>query len=482
MKKTDFKKLIGSFKSRSFRVGGYSVAATVIVLAIAIAVNLLAGALPATWTKLDVTANQLYDISQQTKTVVGDLETRVDVYWVVRSGAEEVRVENLLQRYEDLSSQLYVTKKDPDVNPTFVQQYITEDYSDNCLIVVCGDRYRYVSNAEIFVYNYDNYFYTGEIEITFEGEAALTSAINYVTSEDLPKIYSITGHGEEALPESFQAAVEKQNMQIAELSLLTVDAVPEDGDCILIYGPQTDISESEKTMLQSYLSGGGSLFVIADPAKEEAGRPNLDALMTEYGVTAQQGILVEGDRSYYGLGYPYCLLPTLVSHDITAPLIQGGYKVMLPIAQGLTVSQELPDGLTVTELLTTSATSFSKIAGYAMSSYEKEAGDVDGPFATAVAIDDSRTGAQIVYVSSVGLTDEQADLQVSGGNQDLFINALGWMCEFEESISIHSKSLNYEYLSIDSETVTVLMVLVIGIIPLCYLAVGIFVWIRRKRR
>ena len=39
-----------SFRTRSFRVGGYSVFAVLIVAAIAVAANVLAGALPGGWT------------------------------------------------------------------------------------------------------------------------------------------------------------------------------------------------------------------------------------------------------------------------------------------------------------------------------------------------------------------------------------------------------------------------------------------------
>ena len=38
-------------------------------------------------------------------------------------------------------------------------------------------------------------------------------------------------------------------------------------------------------------------------------------------------------------------------------------ELLLPIAQGLTVDEELPEGVSVTELLTTSANAFSKAAG-----------------------------------------------------------------------------------------------------------------------
>ena len=68
-----FRQLRASFQTRSFRIGGYSVAATAIVVAIAVAVNLLVGALPASMTQFDTTTNQLFTLSQQTKNMVSGL-------------------------------------------------------------------------------------------------------------------------------------------------------------------------------------------------------------------------------------------------------------------------------------------------------------------------------------------------------------------------------------------------------------------------
>ena len=55
MKKPNFswKRVADSFSTRSFRAGGYSVAAAAIVLAIAVMVNVFAAALPASVTKFD---------------------------------------------------------------------------------------------------------------------------------------------------------------------------------------------------------------------------------------------------------------------------------------------------------------------------------------------------------------------------------------------------------------------------------------------
>ena len=296
-----------SFRTRSFRVGGYSVFAVLIVAAIAVAANVLAGALPGGWTQYDLTATQLFTLSDQTTRLVQDLDTGVEIYWVVQSGGEDDTLGTLLDRYDGLSDQLTVTKVDPDVSPTFVQQYVGDGtLTNNSLIVVCGERSTYVSYNDIYEYDLTNYYTTGEYDVNFAGESALTSAIDYVTSEDLPKVYALTGHGEGELSAAFQNAVEKENIDLAELSLLTEEGVPEDADCVLIYAPQTDISQDELEMLQKYLQAGGGLFLITDPILDGSTRPNLDALMEGYGVTSAQGMVLEGSQNSY-FRYPYYL-------------------------------------------------------------------------------------------------------------------------------------------------------------------------------
>lgn len=483
--KFDWKKFKGSFRTRSFRAGGYSVAAAVIVLAIAIAANVFVNALPASITQFDITSNQLFTISEQTEQILNGLEDEVTVYWVVQDGKENATLEMLLDRYEALSSKIKVVKKDPDVYPTFVEQYVSGSYYNNSLIVECGTRSRFVSYEDIYEYDYSDYYYTGEYTERFAGESALTSAISYVTNESLPKLYTLTGHGEITLPSSFQTAVQKENMDLETLSLLTVDEIPEDADCILICAPQSDLSEAEKDMLLAYVRGGGNLLALTDPLEDGTRLANLEALMAEYGVSTAEGVVIEGDRNYYALGAPYYLLPSVnSSHTITSPLSESGYYVLLSVAQGLTVSDTLPEGVSVTKLLTTSDSAFSKLAGYGLTTYEKETGDIDGPFALAVAVTQTLEDGEghIVWVSSSSLLDETVNTQISGGNLDFFLNALGWMCEHEDSISIHSKSLDYEPLTMSSGTASALTVLVVAVIPLVYLGIGIYTWIRRKRR
>ena len=477
-----FNKNVSGLKSSTVRIGGYSIFAILFVIAIAVAANYFAAVLPSSAMEVDITSNQLFTLSDQTEKVVGNLDKEVTVYWVVRSDYEDAYIETMLDLYSGLSDNLTVVQKDPDINPTLISQY-TDTVEENSLIVVCGEQSTFVSYYDIYVYDYSSYYYDYTYDVTFECENALTSAIAYVTSDDLPTVYMLEGHGESELSDTFTSAVEGENIVLETLSLLTLEAVPDDADCVLIYAPTSDISSDEKDKLLSYLQSGGTMLLVTDPP--DADMTNLYALMAEYGAEAVDGIVMEGDSNYYAWGTPHYLLPDIESHNITDPLIDGNYYILLPLAQGLAIADTLPDNVTIDELLTTSSDAYSKIAGYDLQTYDKEDGDIDGSFYLGLAItasleDDSET--QIVWFSSAALLDDDTNSSVSGGNLDLFINALDWMCEQEDSISIRAKSLDSETLTISDSMVSLLSVIFVGLIPLGYISIGIVTAVRRKRK
>lgn len=455
--------------------GSYSLALTGIVLAILIAVNVLASVLPSTWTQLDISSTKLYSITSNTKVVVNALEKDVTIYWVVQSDKEDDVIENLLAKYESLSEHIEVVKKNPDVYPTFTQQYTTETVPNNSLIVECGDSSRYISYEDIYLTEADmtSYSYT----TSFDGEGAITSAIDYVVSEDHPKLYMTEGHGEQELSAVFAEQIEKQNIETITFSLLNTDAVPEEADVVLIYAPTSDISEEEKDMLAEYTKKGGKLMVMAGPV-EDGALTNLYSLLGEYGVEAEEGIVVEGDRNHYAFQQPYILLPEMADHEITNPLTESNYYAIMPLALGLTVTDTSGS---VTQLLTTSEMAYSKAAGYAIETYEKEEGDVDGPFATAVAVD-CGGGGQMVWYASSNFLDDMYNAYSSGANLDLGMNALSFMIGEREAVAIRSKSLNYSYLTINESTASYLKTMMIGVFPLAFLGYGVYVTVSRRRR
>ena len=478
MKKLDFhKREAGKGDSRlALRGGSYSLMVTGLVLAILIVVNIFVSSLPSSMTKYDISATKLYSITSNTKVVVNALDQDVTIYWIVQSGQEDAVIENLLSKYEALSDHIKVEKKNPDVYPTFAQQYTSETVANNSLVVECGDRSRFIGYDDIYIQEADVYSYS--YNTSFDGEGAITSAIDYVISDELPQLYVLEGHGEAELPATFSEQIEKDNMEVNSLSLLTVDEIPEDAACIIIYSPASDISEEELDMLSDYVSDGGKLLVMSGPV-QDGSLDNLNGLLEEYGVSVTDGIVVESDREHYAFQAPYVLLPDMTSHDITDSLIEENYFVLMPISQGLTVDESNTKG-TVTSLLTTSDYSYSKADAFDLETYEKEEGDTYGPFTLAVSIEDN-SGGGIVWFASSSFLDDMYNAFSSGANGDMAMNALSSLIGQSEAMAIRSKSLNYNYLTISEATSSLLKTLMIGVFPLVYFGIGVYVIVRRRR-
>ena len=464
----------GARPGNALRGGGYALAVTAVVLAILVAVNVFAAALPASLTHQDISAAQLYSVTSNTKVVVNNLAEDVTIYWIVQSGEEDDVIQNLLEKYDSLSDHITVEKRNPDVYPTFAQQYTDEEVANNSLVVECGDKSRYIPLTDIYLGEINPY--TGGYNATdFDGEGAITSAIDYVTSNEYPQVYLLEGHGEGELPSAFASQIEKENMQVQSLSLLQVDAIPEDAACLLIYAPQSDLAAEEKEMLTDYVAGGGRLLVCAG-AVEGGMLENLYSLLADHGVAAQDGLVIDPDRAHYALS-PYQLMPEMNSSPLTDPLLEENYYAIFPLSIGLTVET---DSDAVTELLTTSAQSYSKAAGYALETYDWEEGDAEGPFAVAVSIEEEGGGQIVWFASDQFLADEYNALS-SGANLDLAVNALSSLVGESDAMAIRSRSLQYNYLTIDSATASLLQVLMIGVFPLLFLGIGIYVVLRRRR-
>ena len=313
---------------------------------------------------------------------------------------------------------------------------------------------------------------------SFDGEGAITSAIDYVVTDDLPQMYILEGHGEQELPETLSDQIGKENIETTSFSLLTSDSVPEEADCVLIYEPQSDISTDEQEKLITYTQNGGKLLVISGPV-ESGSLENLNSLLADYGVAMAEGVVIEGASDHY-TGQPYVLLPDMNSNDMTDSLIEEHYYPNMPIAQGLVVDEETASGR-VSELLTTSDESFSKISGYDLTTYEKEDDDIDGPFALAVSISCDNDG-QIVWFSSAAFLEDMYNALSSGANVDLTMNAISSLIGERDAMAIRSKSLNYNYLSITESTASLLKIVMIGIVPLAYLGIGAGIILKRRKR
>lgn len=463
-----------------FRAGSYSAVAAVIVIAIAVLVNMMVSTLPTSTTQLDMTEQSLYSLSDQTKRIVASLDKDVTLYLISNSGQEDDTVLRLLERYADLSSHIKVQTMDPTIQPTFLDQYeleISQLYA-NSVLADCNGRYRLVGYDEIFVteYSMDYYSYSYTSTTSFNGENALTNAIHYVSSDNLPKVYTLTGHGEAELDSSITDMLAQDNFDTESLSLLALEEAPEDAAAIIINAPTSDLGQDEADLLINYLAGGGSI-VLTTGYIDEGEMPQLLRVTASMGLTTDTGVIIEGNRQMRLSRYPHYLLPEIGSHDITDALAAGGYYILTALSQPIVETEDASTD--ITWILTTSDESYAKAAGLNMTSTEKEDGDTDGPFHVGAVAEGA---GKLFWVTSDSLLDSYINSAVSGANGDLFLNALNWMGGQEESISIRAKSLDSTGLTVTQGESSMWSIIMIGVIPAALVAVGIVIWIRRKRR
>ena len=480
--KPDPKKLVGTISKKHIKNGSYSMAMAAIFIVIVVVINMIVGAIPSKYSQLDVSSSKLYTIGDETKKVLKALDKDVTIYQIAQSGSEDDTISNLLKRYKDESKHIKVEVKDPVVNPKFASEYTTDDLAANSLIVVCGDRNKVISYNDMYSTSVD-YNTWQQTTTGFDGEGQITSAIGYVTSEDLPIMYTLSGHGEKDLDSSFKEDIQKANIDIKELNLLTEGKVPDDADCLMIVSPTSDISEEEKTEILDYLEAGGKAMIFSDYTQDDL--PNFDAVLASYGVKRAEGIVFEGDSQHYGMQMPYYLVPTVNSTDASSETASAGSYVLAPYAQGIQKTDDVRDTVTIDSILTTSDQAYSR-TNMQSSQIEKEDDDVNGPFDLGVAItekldDDKET--QIVYYSTANLMESQVNQMVSGGNEKLLLESLSWMTSTDESssVSISSKSLQSTSLTVTDYDAAFWKICTIGLIPGVFLVAGFLIWLRRRK-
>ena len=466
--------------SRAVKNGAYASAISALVVALVVAVNLIISALPSRYTSFDLTDEKIFSLSEESKQLAETLTQEIDIYYLAVTGQEDAAVSALLEKYAGLSSHITVTQKDPVIYPAFGSGYGAASAASGSVIVDGNNgRYRVIDSTELYeqTVNYETYSY----DTSFAGESKITSALSYVASEDLPVLYLLTGHGEAELATSYANSLADANITTQSLNLLTVDAVPEDADSVLLNAATKDLSAEEAQKLSEYLAGGGSLILVTNYGEYTAEEmPNLAGLMAEYGLSAQEGIVIENDQNYYLSGYPYYLLPEVNSHDITEPLLES--YLLTPLAHGIEIAAELPENVQAAGLLTTTSAAYLKENAYSADAITQADDDLTGAFHVAVAAENTETGAHLVWMSTSGFFDEGTNEMVSGANLDFVLNAINWGSDNETGITLHAKSMAGGTLTVTQGAGNLWSTLLTIVIPVAMLVIGVVIWAKRRKR
>lgn len=453
---------------------GFCIAAAAVVVIL----NLTVAALPTTLTNIDCTTSKLYSITDDTKRILSALDQQIDLYVLASESSKDEQLDATLQKYEELSSKIQVTYVDPAVSPDFYQKYTQDQISRNSLIAVCGERSKVIDYSNIYETEVDYQTYTSNTT-GYDAEGQLTSAIQYVTNEDMQTVYTVTGHGELSISSRFKELIEKMNLGLKELNLLETDAVPKDCRALVILGPSSDFSKDDADKVLSYLSDGGKALVTTQYTS--ASMQNFKSILKAYGLQLNDGMVIEQNEGRYYQN-PMYLLPE-ISYDTVTAKVADAY-VFAPYAQGLTIEEQEQETRSYTELLATSEQAFLKTDVQNMTGFEKEEDDLQGPFTIGVSVTDSQSGAQLLVYTSGMLFSDDADQQVSGNNSALFassIRSLAVSTDASSLIVIPVKPYTLESLTLSQGTILAAGFFSVLAIPVLLVAVGILIWLRRRK-
>ena len=467
----------------------FSTGMIAIVVALTVVVNLIASALPETYTQIDATSQKLYSITKDTEKYLDTLKDDVTLYVMVNKNSKDDNVDRTLQKYASASKHVKVKYVDPNVSPTFASKYTDNDVTSNSIIVVCGDRSKVIDyNSDIYEYSYDssyNYSVTG-----YDCEGQVTAAIQYVTSESTTNVYELTGHDESTLSGDFSEVFQKRFMNVGSLSLLTVDAIPEDCQAIFITAPQSDLSEDDLSKLSQYLGNGGKIYLSIDYSKWND-LTNFKKLLSDNNIETTESLLAETDRSYYYQS-PFYLLPNVENTEVSSS-VAGMTQVFVPYCVGLTYTGE--DDSNVTSFMTTSDTTIAKAAANiaavqsqadAANIASAQDGDTQGQFSLGIMVTNENGGELCVLGSAMMCTDS-ANQIVSGHNATLFNGIVNALVTTDDGNSDNAVVIAAKDYTVSNLTVSANAMLVYGILwgifmPIALIIIGIIVWARRRKR
>lgn len=453
----------------SSRRGAFSAGLTALAAAAVIVFNLLVGQLPESVSKLDMSDNKIYTVTETSVDYLAALDQDVAIHVLANRENMDQRIVRFLDKYVDLSDRLSLDYTDPTVYPSVLETYGCEE---NTIVVVneAAGKQETIAIDGIIGYDIYAYYTSGQTtETDFDCEGQLTAAIDTVVSEAARKVYQITDHGEASLSSSVADLLSKSHMELEDVNLLTDGGIPADCDLLICNGPDADLADDERDMILHYLSGGGQVLYLMAP--DLSPKPNWDAILKTYGMTVADGMMADTQR-YYGNQLD-AFFPEVDASAEAASGLSSDALVLIYRSRGMTLTDPARDTVTVSGFLTTSERSYSVV---------DENNRTEGTYTIGAAATEDTDGgtARLTVFGSSALVDEGITGSFTNlSNLDLFLSAAAAGFDDISNISIEPVSLQITYNTVTAGGIwSVLFTLVL---PLAVLVFGFVRWMRRRK-
>jgi ABC-type uncharacterized transport system involved in gliding motility auxiliary subunit len=469
---------------RGLRFGPASAVYAIVVIAVLVIINVLGVRYQA---NADLTSNHQFTLSSATLKILSQIHQPVQILAFMQPGSQlQGQVDQLLQEYKVAShGEISYQDIDPAAHPTEAQQNSVIEY--NTVVVKSGKGHASATPA-------DFYSYDSSGNQVFTGEAAITDAIMRAANPNPLKVYFLDGEGEQSLGNSYSEIgqyMAAQGYTTASINLLTTTAVPTDASAVVIAGPQHDLAPSEVSQLQAYVKAGGHIMVLLDPTPSGP-LPNLYAMLKSWGVTPTNDVVVDPSAGRHYTTDPTVLVPVYQSSKITDPLNLANEAAVVPASLSLAVSKNAE--FQATPILQTDAAGYGHTDLQSQSTAYDASKDIKGPLTIGVMLQSaaaaggatsSATAAPatagfrgVVFGSATFAQNQIVD--ITQGNQDLFLNAVGWLTGRSQGIEIRPTTQANNQVFLSGAATRGLFYGFVIILPLASLLVGGAIWNTRR--
>ncbi len=453
--------------------------------------------------RTDWTKSGYYELSEKTKQVLEGLVNPVNIVVFIPPGDQRAYVQKTLDDIRDLLKELEYFGKEK-IRTEYVDphrdlaraKFLAEKYevdAPDVVIFACGDRHKYVRVDELVDLEVAGYGESGRIK-AFKGESAFLTAIQTVTEEASPKVVFLAGHGERD-PLNFDEQngysvlttyIKRDNILVEKWNLLEKQSLPTDASLLVIAGPRTPYTDSERRILDEYLKKKGRLLVMLDPRQESG----LEPFLENWGVHVGNNLILAKGGMLFGtellianaLGYDYG------PHPISAPL--KGINTSFPYSRSIQSSSGSRgtgnNGNRVTELVKTPNDYWGETDLEAENASFNPSVDLKGPISLAVAVETDKpkgvdVDIDVVRMVVVGTSSFVDNSSISGANLDFAMNALNWLLHREQMVAVGPKVPDEFRLDMSPNQARAVYGLVIGGMPLSVATIGLIVWSRRRK-
>jgi len=474
-----------TFNKRSLRFGSYSFVLTVIVIAAAIILNAIVGATQIREKlKIDLTSNKLYSLGEKTDEVLKELNEKVEIIGLFdenkMTDSSYSQVIEFIKQYETKSNLIDVKYVDPEKDPAYIQNELDPDgllgVSKYDFVVRSQKRSKVLSTYDIFDISYTSNYMP---QVTgLNAEYAFTGAIRYVTSEDIPVIYYTEGHGEGDLENEYSELVsnlELNGYEVEKINLASVEKIPEDASIVLFANPQRDLTTTELETLTQYMENGGNTVFLFDPLQTNTRLTNFEDFLSKFNIALGYDVIFEMAANKAAYGQPYYFMPTVERNSINSVLEPDKFSLSLVYAQSIEILKNEKEWITTTPLLTTSSEAIGR------SLFEGNE-DKSGPLNVAVAVENAgniKASKTVVIGNAYFVSDK--GMSISDAGKKFLVNSINWMQDKDADIYIPVKKYSIPRIqNVTQQTLTILFIGLIIVVPLIIMGVGVFVWLRRR--